>query len=103
MKWHYTKQISKMLDYIKISNHLLKKIGHLIMSYADKHHLKIGIGEEKKTQKSIVFSHGRGATPFVNSSILMHFAGMGYRVGGVQHTQVSNTGIKSKDGCKSFR
>ena len=50
-----------------------------------------------KTKKSIAFSHGRGATPFIYSSLLMHFAGMGYKVGGVQHTEVNNCGKNSKD------
>ena len=92
-----------MLEYRKISHHLLKKIGHMILSYADKHRLKIGVGEEKKTDKSIVFCHGRGGTPFLNSSLLMHFAGLGYRVGGVQHSEVNDTKQKTKDECKTYR
>ena len=92
-----------MLEYVKVSNNLLKKIGHVIMSYADHHKLKIGLGEEQITDQSIVFSHGRGATPFVYSSLMMHLAGMGYRVGGVQHSEISNTGLKSKDECKKYR
>lgn len=75
MKWCYTKEIGKMLEHKKISNHLVKKIGHMILSYADKHSLKIGVGTEKKTHQSIAFCHGRGATPFFYSSFLLHFAG----------------------------
>jgi predicted alpha/beta hydrolase family esterase len=37
------------------------------------------------------------------SSYLMHFAGLGYRVGGVQHSEVSNTGLKEKEEVKKYR
>lgn len=50
-----------------------------------------------------MFSHGRGATPLMYSTFLMYYAGLGYRVGGVQHTEVSDTGLDSKDEKKVFR
>lgn len=37
------------------------------------------------------------------STFLMYYAGLGYRVGGVQHTEVSDTGLDSKDEMKVFR
>ena len=42
MKWNNHMEISKMVQFAKISNNLLKKIGHKIISFADKLSLKIG-------------------------------------------------------------
>lgn len=75
----------------------------MILSYADKHSLKIGVGTEKKADRGIAFCHGRGATPFFYSSLLLHFAGEDYRVGGVQHTEVVDTKEKTKEAMKIFR
>lgn len=38
-----------MIEYQDYSNKLIKKIAHLMLSYADKHKLKIGEGSEIKT------------------------------------------------------
>ena len=37
------------------------------------------------------------------SSYLMHLAGLSFRVGGVQHTDVNNTGLKVKEEIKKYR
>jgi hypothetical protein len=41
MKWHTGREISKMLEYKGLTNKLIKKIGHLILSYVDHLHLKV--------------------------------------------------------------
>jgi hypothetical protein len=41
IKWNYTKEIAKMLEYKNISNRFIKKLGHFILSYADKYRIKI--------------------------------------------------------------
>lgn len=92
-----------MLENKRISNHFLKKIGHMVLSYAEKHHLKVGVGSEKKTTQSIAFCHGRGATPFMYSSLLLHFAGENYKIGAVQHTDSVDPGLNSREEVKAFR
>ena len=74
-----------MIEYVNISNKLVKKLARMLMSYANKHKLKVGEGTEQPTDKSIAFSHGKGGTPFFYSSVMMHFAGLNYRVGSVLH------------------
>lgn len=36
MKWHYTVEIAKGLEYMKIRNYFVKKIGTLILSFMNK-------------------------------------------------------------------
>jgi hypothetical protein len=74
MKWNYTKEVSKMLDYVNISRNLVKKLARLSLSYADKYHLQIGQGTELPASTSIALSHGKGGTPLYYSSIMMHYA-----------------------------
>ena len=75
---------------------MLKKIGHLILTFVDKLRLKVGEGVEKNTDSSIAFCHGRGACPLFYSSYLMYMAGLGYRVGAVQHSEVQDTKLAHK-------
>jgi len=44
IKWNYTKEIAKMLEYKNITNKFMKKLGHFILSYADKYRIKIAEG-----------------------------------------------------------
>ena len=103
MKWHHGLEVSKSLEYIRLKNFILRKIGFLIMSFIDRIYLEYGNGVEKTTDTSLVFSHGRVATPFMYSNFLMYYASEGYKVGSVQHTEVLNTGLSSKDDNKVFR
>lgn len=103
IRWHLGKEIGLMLEHQAITNRLAKKIGHLILSYVDHYRLKLGVGMEMVTDSGIVFSHGRGGTPLIYSSYLMHFAGLGFRVGSVQHTDTLKTGLKSREEIKRFR
>ena len=86
-----------MIEYKNISNKIIKKIGHFILSFADKHMIKVGDGTEKPTKSSIAFCHGRGATPLMYSSYLMSLASFYYKVGAVQHTEVGDTKLKAKE------
>lgn len=86
MKWNTGKEVQKMIDSQKISNKLLKRVLHIVFSYADHHNIKIGQGAQLPTDSGMVFSHGKGGTPFFYTSILMHFAGLKYKVGAPQHT-----------------
>jgi hypothetical protein len=86
MRWNYAREIPKMLEYRDYSNKFIKKIACVLLSYADKHRLTVGKGQAMKSLKSMVVSHGKGGTPLFYSSLMMHFAGNGYRVGGVQHS-----------------
>jgi hypothetical protein len=103
MRWHLGREVAKMLEYKGITNRLLKRAGHLIMSYADHINLKVGDGKEMLTNSGIAFCHGRGGTPLLYTSYLMHFASLGFRVGSVQHSEVSSTGLTAKEDIKRFR
>lgn len=103
MRWNYSKEIPKMIEYRDYSNNFIKKIAHLLLSYADKHQLTIGKGEPLKTDRSIVVSHGKGGTPLFYSSLMMHFAGKGYKVGGVQHSEQMRSRLTTKEEIKKFR
>jgi pimeloyl-ACP methyl ester carboxylesterase len=103
MKWHAGREIAKMLEYKGLTNRVIRKLGHLILSYVDHYHLKVGEGSEKTTDSAIAFCHGRGGTPFMYSSYLMHFAGLGFRVGAGQHTEVSKTDLVGKEEIKRYR
>lgn len=92
-----------MLEYKNISNRFIKKLGHFILSYADKYRIKIAQGAQRDTDKGIALSHGKGGTPFYYSSMMMHFASQDYRVGAVQHTQVNRINLKIKEQIKKFR
>ncbi len=67
----------------------------MAMSFADRHILKVGDGTELFTDQSIAFCHGVGGTPFTYASYLMHFAGLKFKVGAVQHHEVGYTGSKT--------
>lgn len=92
-----------MLEYVRLTNRIINKIGKLVLSYADRHHLKVGEGVELLTDSSIAFCHGRGGTPFTYTSYLMHFAGLKFKVGSVQHNEVGITGLTEMDEIKKFR
>jgi hypothetical protein len=92
-----------MLHNQKIYNSILQALGHLILSFIDKIKLTIGEGTLNNTGKAIAFCHGRGATPLMSSSMMIDFAANGYRIGGVQHTDLIDTGLKKKEECKIFR
>ena len=74
-----------MLEFINLTNLILNKIGRLLLSYADHHFLKVGEGTELSTNSGIAFCHGKGATPFNYSNLLIHFAGLKFKVGAIQH------------------
>ena len=48
-------------------------------------------------------SHGKGGTPMFYSSLMMHFAGKGYRAGAVQHSEKFRIGMKTKPDVKKYR
>lgn len=74
-----------------------------MLSYVNRYHLQVAEGKEMVTGSAIAFCHGRGGTPFMYSSYLMHFAAQGYRVGAVQHTERGKTDLKGKEVIKKFR
>ena len=85
--------MDKMLAYANIKNAMMKKFAGLFLSYVDKQMITFGKGTEIKTNKSIAFCHGRGASPFLYTIFLQYYANKGYRVGGVQHNDVNDTGL----------
>lgn len=82
-----------MLEYVRLTNRVINRIGRLVMSFADRHHLRVGEGAELFTDSSIAFCHGRGGTPFTYTGFMMHFAGLKFKVGAVQHNEVGLTGL----------
>lgn len=92
-----------MLEYQNLNNKMVKKIGNLVLSYIDHYNIKLGTGLELATNTGMVFSHGRGGTPLVYSSFLIHYAGVGFKVGSVQHTEVQRTGLSGREEIKRFR
>lgn len=75
----------------------------MILSYAEKHQLKIAEGQQLNTQQSIAFSHGKGATPLFYSSLLMQFAAQHFRVGAVQHSEKIRINLNNKEQIKQYR
>lgn len=92
-----------MLEYVRLTNRIANRIGHILLSFADRHYLKVGEGAELFTNSGIAFSHGRGGTPFSYTSYLMHFAGLKYKIGAVQHNDVGNTGLTQMEEIKKYR
>jgi hypothetical protein len=63
-----------MAKYVKITNKLAFQIFKFFTSSATKNQLTFAKGTPCKYKGSILFSHGRGGTPFLYSSILRAFA-----------------------------
>ena len=104
IKWHKDKEVAKMLDHKEIKNKVLRNIGHLAFSYTNHQLLKVGEGAELLTNSGIAFSHGRGGAPFHYSTLLMHLAGLKFKVGAVQHLNDTRlTGLPNLEEIKRFR
>ena len=103
MKWNTGKEIYKLTQYLPIRSALIKKCLEVPLSFLDHVKLKLGEGAEENTDSGIAFCHGRGATPFIYSSVLMRLAGLKYRVGAVQHHEVNITEFEDMGRIKEFR
>lgn len=74
-----------MLEYVGITNKLVVLLAKFIVSYIDHYKLYLGEGTPLQTNTTVVFCHGRGATPFMYSQFLLRFAEDGYKACSVQH------------------
>jgi pimeloyl-ACP methyl ester carboxylesterase len=92
-----------MLEHQGFTNRLVRQLGQLVLSYVNHYYLQVADGKEAETGSAIAFCHGRGGTPYMYSSFLLHFAAQGFRVGAVQHTEIGETGLKGKEVIKKFR
>lgn len=63
-----------MAKYMKFDNKLLMSAFKFFTSSTYKYCLTLAKGTPGKHRGTILFSHGRGATPFLYSSILRAFA-----------------------------
>jgi hypothetical protein len=103
IRWNIDREIDIILEYLGFKNFVLQIIGQMALSHINHIHLTVGEGKEMINDSGIAFSHGRGGTPFFYTSYLMHLAGLGYRVGAVQHAKFSPTGLSTREEIKRFR
>lgn len=92
-----------MIDYKHVSNRVIRKACHLILSYVNHYNIKVGNGKEVVGDTGIAFAHGRGGTPMFYTSYYMHFAANGLKVGAAQHTDVNRTPFTLKEEIKRYR
>lgn len=92
-----------MLAHIKITNKIFIWFGSLIQSHISKQTIQIGSGSELATDKSLVFCHGKGGTPFIYTQYLIHYAESSYKVGFVQHSEVNSTSFTDRKDIKGYR
>jgi hypothetical protein len=62
--------------------------------------IKVNDGEEKPTKAGMAFCHGRDASPFWYSTLLIHFASNGFKVGAQQHPSIAVLSNEDKNSIK---
>lgn len=91
-----------MAAYRRIKNKILLKIFRFFTSSTLKYRLTLAKGTAGKSKGNILFSHGRGGTPFIYSSILKAF-GRDWRVLAPQHSEVNVTPYTELKEIKRYR
>jgi hypothetical protein len=83
-----------MLSYAGIKNKILVNITKFFLTHVDHQQIKIADGIEKKSNINVAFCHGRGGTGFMYTQFILPLVEQGMKVGFVQHTEKSDTGLK---------
>jgi hypothetical protein len=91
-----------MARYIKITNGFLKQVFLFFTSNVKYHQLTFCKGTADHYHGIILFSHGRGATPFMYSTILKCFARQ-WKILCPQHSEVHATPYSDINEIKKYR
>lgn len=76
----------------------------LTLSYLNKIKIQFGVGIElERKGRGMAFCHGKEATPFWYSTLLLHFANSGTKVGAIEHSYQEKTDLPNKSSIKEFR
>lgn len=65
--------------------------------------LRIGQGVKKNSKYGMAFCHGRNAAPLWYSSLFIHFASNGFKVGAIQHAGSNVIEHEEKGAIKKIR
>jgi hypothetical protein len=79
-----------MAKFIKIRTKIGTELFKFFMSSVAHYHLTFVKGSPGKPKGTVLFSHGRGATPFMYSTILRYLA-RNWNILSPQHSEVNET------------